>query len=48
MHKVLRELNMFDPFSIEYLMGNLNKKIAAIIVRFIKIVSMKFLFNIRG
>jgi len=41
MYRVLRELNMLNPFSIEYLMGNLNKKIAAIIVIFIKIVSIK-------
>jgi len=41
-------LNMFDSFLIEYLLGNLNKKVAAIvkfikmlIVKFIKIVSIK-------
>jgi len=36
-----RGLNMFDPFLIEYLLGNLNKKITAIIIKFIKIVSIK-------
>jgi len=38
MCKTLRGLKLLDSFSIEYLLRNLNKKIAAIIVRFAKIV----------
>jgi len=32
---------MFDLFSMEYLLENLNKRIAAIIIKFIKIISIK-------
>jgi len=31
---VLRILNLFDPFSIKYLIGNINKKVAAVLLRF--------------
>jgi len=36
MYKSLRELKLQDPFSIEYLLDNLNRKIAAIICKYIK------------
>jgi len=36
MYKSLRELKLQDPFSIEYLLGNLNRKIVAIICKYIK------------
>jgi len=35
-YKSLRELKLQDPFSFEYLLGNLNKKITAIICKYIK------------
>jgi len=38
---VLRSLNLFDPFSIEYLIGNINKKVAAILLRFVKVANQK-------
>jgi len=37
----LRTQNLFDPFSIEYLIGNINKKIAAIMLRFAKVANEK-------
>jgi len=36
MYKILRELKLFDPFSLEYLIGNLNRKIANVIINFSK------------
>jgi len=36
MYENLRKLKLQDPFSTEYLLGNLNKKIAAIICKFIE------------
>jgi len=37
----LRTQNLFDPFSIEYLIGNINKKIAVIMLRFAKVANEK-------
>jgi len=36
MYEILRKLKLQDPFSIEYQLGNLNKKIAAIISKYIE------------
>jgi len=36
--KLLKNLKLFDPFSIEYIMGN--KKTAAILTKFIKIINL--------
>jgi len=36
MYRLLRNIGLFDPFSIEYLIDNSNKKIATIIVEFTK------------
>jgi len=38
---LLRALKLFDPFSIEYLIGNLNKKIAVIMIRFARTANSK-------
>jgi len=38
MYKILRELKLVDPFSVEYLIGNLNRKIATVMINFIKAV----------
>jgi len=35
MYDLLRGLNLQDPFLVEYLLGNINKKIAATILKFI-------------
>jgi len=43
--KTLRVCN-FLPFSLEYLIGNLNKKIEAIIIEFPKIVVKKLEVNL--
>jgi len=37
----LRTLNLYDPFSIEYLIGNINKKIAAVMLRFAREANKK-------
>jgi len=44
--KLLRNLKLFDPFCIEYVMSNLNKKIAAILTKFIKIINSKLNLSI--
>jgi len=44
--KLLRNLKLCDPFCIEYIMGNLNKKIAAILTKFIKIINLKLNISI--
>jgi len=44
--KLLRNLKLFDPFCIKYVMGNLNKKIAAILIKFIKIINSKLNLSI--
>jgi len=36
MYKIPRKLKLQDPFSIEYLLGNLNRKIATIISKYIE------------
>jgi len=41
MYGIFRSLKLLDPFSIEYLLGNINKKIAAIILKYIKMVNLK-------
>jgi len=41
MYDILRGLKLLDPFSIEYLLGNLNKKIAAIMLKYIKMANLK-------
>jgi len=41
LYKILRNLKLMDLFFIEYIFGNLNKKIAAIIVKFVKVVQSK-------
>jgi len=38
---LLRALNLFDSFSIEYLLGNINKKIAAVLLKFAFIANLK-------
>jgi len=38
---MLRKLNLYNPFSVEYLLENLNKKITAILVRFAIVVNEK-------
>jgi len=35
LYKSLRQYNLQDPFSIEYLIGNIGKKIASLICNFI-------------
>jgi len=45
LYKILRKLNLMDPFSIEYLVGNLNKKIAAIKSKFVNIINSKLDLN---
>jgi len=35
MYKTLRNLKLQDPFSVEYLLGNFNRKIAATICKYI-------------
>jgi len=37
MCKSLKNLKLFDPFSIEFLIGNINRKIAAIIYNLLKL-----------
>jgi len=44
--KLFINLELFDPFCIEYVMGNLNKKIAAILTKFIKIINSKLNLSI--
>jgi len=41
MYIVLRNLKLIDLFSMEYMLGNLNKKTAAIIVKFAKVIHSK-------
>jgi len=43
---LLRNLNLLDPFSIEYLFGNFNKKIAAILLKFAKVANSKLNISI--
>jgi len=38
---LLRKLNLFDPFSVEYLLGHFNKQISAILVRFAIVANEK-------
>jgi len=38
MYILLRKLGLINPFSLEYLLGKLNKKIACIIIKFSKMV----------
>jgi len=38
---LLRKLQLFDPFSIEYVLGNLNKKFTAILVKFAIVANEK-------
>jgi len=38
---LLRGLKLFNPFSIEYLLGNINKKISAILVKFAMVANEK-------
>jgi len=38
---LLRTLNLFDSFSVEYLLGNINKKIATILTKFANIANSK-------
>jgi len=46
MYKILRELKLFDLFSLEYLKGNLNKKIAIVIINFSKKVNKILKINL--
>jgi len=43
---LLRKLNLYDPFSVEYLLGHLNKKIAAIIIKFAMVANDKLNISI--
>jgi len=43
---LLRSLNLFDSFSIEYLIGNLNRKIAAILLRFVGVANLRLNISI--
>jgi len=38
---ILRNFKLMDPFSMEYVLGNLSKKTAAIIIKFANIVYAK-------
>jgi len=40
-YDVLKDFNLQDPFSVEYLLGNINKKIAATILKYIKRANLK-------
>jgi len=43
---LLRTLNLFDSFSVEYILGNINKKIAAILTKFANIANTKLNISI--
>jgi len=38
---ILRNLKLQDPFSVEYVLGKLNKKIAATICKYMEIANVK-------
>jgi len=43
---LLGSLNLFDPFSIEYILGKIKKKIAAVLVKFAILANSKLNISI--
>jgi len=46
MYDSLRGLKLLDPFLVEYLLGNLNKKIAANVLKYIKMINIILKLNL--
>jgi len=41
LYGILRDIKLLDSFSIKYLLGNINKKIAVIILKYVKMANAK-------